>query len=76
MCRQDSDMFSYENVLEIILAFDDNGLITYDNAAARENWGTTGGCEAYLSEMSFPGCSGRRKKAGRPPIPLAWRYAV
>ena len=39
MCQQNLGMFPFENVLEIILAFDGQGLITYDNAAAREKLG-------------------------------------
>lgn len=63
MCRQDSDMFSYENVLEIILAFDDNGLITYDNAAAREKLGYDGGLRGVFIGNVFPGVF-RKKEEG------------
>lgn len=55
MCRQNSDMFPFENVLEIILVFDDNGLITYDNAAAREKLGYDQGlCGLFIGNV-FPG---------------------
>ena len=55
MCRQNSDMFPFENVLEIILAFDDNGLITYDNAAAREKLGYDQGLRGLFIGNVFPG---------------------
>ena len=55
MCRQNSDMFSIENVLEIVLAFDDHGLITYDNAAAREKLGYDQGLKGVFIGSVFPG---------------------
>lgn len=39
MCRENLEMLPLENALEMILAFDDRGLITYSNAAAREKLG-------------------------------------
>lgn len=39
MFREDLGMLLFENALEIVLVFDDKGVITYDNAAAREKLG-------------------------------------
>ena len=36
MSQKDLELLLFENALEIVLAFDDNGLITYGNAAAHE----------------------------------------
>lgn len=63
MCRQNSDMFPFENVLEIILAFDDNGLITYENAAAREKLGYGQGLRGLFIGTVFPGAF-RRENEG------------
>lgn len=55
MCQQNSDLLPFENVLEIILAFDDEGQITYDNAAAREKLGYDQGLEGLFIGSVFPG---------------------
>lgn len=39
MFREDLGMLLFENALEIVLVFDDKGVITYDNTAAREKLG-------------------------------------
>ena len=62
MCRQNSGMFPFENVLEIILAFDDNGLITYDNAAAREKLGYDQGLGGVFIGNVFPGAFHRENE--------------
>ncbi|MDE7224966.1 MAG: hypothetical protein K2O34_14460 [Acetatifactor sp.] len=54
MCQQDLDMLPFENVLEIILAFDDEGQITYDNAAAREKLGYDQGMKGLFIGSIFP----------------------
>ena len=63
MCRQNSGMFPFENVLEIILAFDDNGLITYDNAAAREKLGYDQGLRGVFIGNVFPGAFHRENES-------------
>ena len=55
MCQQNLGMFPLENVLEIILAFDGQGLITYDNAAAREKLGYDQGLSGLFIGSVFPG---------------------
>ena len=55
MCQQNLGMFPFENVLEIILAFDGQGLITYDNAAAREKLGYDQGLSGLFIGSVFPG---------------------
>lgn len=55
MCQQNLDMLPFENVLEIILAFDDEGRITYDNAAAREKLGYDQGLSGLFIGSVFPG---------------------
>lgn len=55
MCRQNSEMLPFENVLEIILAFDSEGMITYGNAAAREKLGYDQGLEGLFAGVVFPG---------------------
>ena len=55
MCQQNLDMFPFENVLEMILAFDDEGTITYDNAAAREKLGYEQGLKGVFIGTVFPG---------------------
>lgn len=55
MHRQNLDMLPFENVLEIILAFDDEGQITYDNAAAREKLGYDQGLGGLFIGSVFPG---------------------
>lgn len=36
MCQEDLEMLIFKNALEIVLAFDDKGLITYGNASAQQ----------------------------------------
>ena len=55
MCQQSFEMFPFENVLEIILAFDKEGMITYGNAAAREKLGYDQGLEGLFVGAVFPG---------------------
>lgn len=55
MCQQNMDMLPFENVLEIILAFDDEGQITYGNTAAREKLGYDQGLEGLFIGSVFPG---------------------
>lgn len=55
MCQKSLDMSPFENVLEIILAFDGEGLITYSNAAAREKLGYDQGLEGLFAGTVFPG---------------------
>lgn len=54
MCQRDSDMLPFEHALEIILAFDDKGQITYDNAAAREKLGYDQGMKGLFIGSVFP----------------------
>lgn len=55
MCQKSLDMYPFENVLEIVLAFDEEGLITYGNAAAREKLGYDQGLEGLFAGTVFPG---------------------
>ena len=48
-------MLPFENVLEIILAFDKEGMIVYGNAAAREKLGYDQGLEGLFVGAVFPG---------------------
>ena len=55
MCQQSMEMLPFENVLEIILAFDKEGMIVYGNAAAREKLGYDQGLEGLFVGAVFPG---------------------
>lgn len=55
MGQQNLEMLPFENVLEIILAFDQEGLITYGNVAAREKLGYDQGLEGQFVGTVFPG---------------------
>lgn len=55
MCQQSLEMPLLESALEIILAFDNKGMITYDNAAAREKLGYDQGLEGVFVGTVFPG---------------------
>lgn len=55
MCQQDIDMHLFEHVLEIILAYDEEGKIIYDNAAAKEKLGYAQGLGGLSIGNVFPG---------------------
>ncbi len=55
MCQDTLEMLPLENALEIILAFDDKGLITYSNATAREKLGYKQGLCGLSIGSVFPG---------------------
>lgn len=54
MFREDFGMLLFENALEIVLVFDDQGAITYDNAAAREKLGYEKGMDGLSIGSVFP----------------------
>ncbi|MDE6530971.1 MAG: hypothetical protein K2K96_09395 [Lachnospiraceae bacterium] len=70
MFREDLGMLLFDNALEIVLVFDDNGVITYDNAAAREKLEYESGMCGLSINSVFPGIF--QKEDGRqtvlPPI--------
>lgn len=51
----------FENTLEMVLAFDENGLITYDNAAAREKLEYEDGLQGLPIGNVFPGAFQKEK---------------
>lgn len=54
MFREDLGILLFENALEIVLVFDADGTITYDNAAARENLGYAEGLRGLSIGSVFP----------------------
>lgn len=55
MCREELEMIPFENALEMILAFDDRGLITYSNATAAEKLGYEQSLCGLHAASVFPG---------------------
>lgn len=72
MYRQNSDMLPFENVLEIILAFDEEGQITYDNAAAREKLGYDQGLAGLFVGNVFPEVFHREEEGWK----AAWAFGM
>jgi len=68
MCQDTLGMLPLENALEIILAFDDKGLITYSNATARKKLGYEQGLCGLPIGSVFPGAF-REEEGG-------WKAAV
>ncbi len=54
MLREDLGMLLLENTMQIVLVFDDKGVITYDNAAAREKLGYEDGMCGLSASSIFP----------------------
>ena len=55
MWQGESEIFSMENALEMVLAFDDKGFITYNNKAAAEKLGYDKGLQGLSINSVFPG---------------------
>lgn len=54
MLREDLGMLLLDNTMQIVLVFDDKGVITYDNAAAREKLGYEDGMCGLSVNSIFP----------------------
>lgn len=54
-------IFSLENALEMVFAFDDKGFITYNNKAAAEKLGYTGSMQGLPIGSVFPGGFGQEE---------------
>ncbi len=72
MCQQNIDMLPFENVLEIILAFDEEGQITYGNTAAREKLGYDQGLGGLFIDNVFPGVFQKEEDGWK----AAWSFGM
>lgn len=76
MCQQNIDMHLLEYVLEIILAYDEEGKIVYDNAAAREKLGYDQGMGGLPIGNVFPGMFHGKQISQRHPCLWGWRFTT